>query len=45
MDKASSAWRKAQTVVEEYEKCVSRHFGAREAIRHDREPGFMSNCF
>ncbi|OWY93734.1 hypothetical protein PHMEG_00036762 [Phytophthora megakarya] len=37
--KASSS-RSAQTVAESYEECV---FGASEMIRHDREPGFMSD--
>ncbi|GMF41602.1 unnamed protein product [Phytophthora fragariaefolia] len=30
---------------ENYEKCVFRRFGASEAIRHDREPGFMTDFF
>ncbi|POM59881.1 LOW QUALITY PROTEIN: reverse transcriptase [Phytophthora palmivora] len=42
--KASTS-RTAQTVAENYEECVFRRFGACEAIRHDREPGFMSNFF
>ncbi|POM59106.1 Reverse transcriptase, partial [Phytophthora palmivora] len=42
--KASSS-RTAQTVAESYEECVFRRFGASEAIRHDREPGFMSDFF
>ncbi|OWY90214.1 reverse transcriptase [Phytophthora megakarya] len=42
--KASSS-RSAQTVVESYEECVFRRFGEREMIRHDREPGFMSDFF
>ncbi|POM74053.1 LOW QUALITY PROTEIN: Reverse transcriptase [Phytophthora palmivora] len=42
--KASSS-RTAQTVAESYEECVFRRFGASEAIRHDREPGFMSEFF
>ncbi|OWY95470.1 LOW QUALITY PROTEIN: reverse transcriptase [Phytophthora megakarya] len=42
--KASSS-RSAQTVAESYEECVFRRFGAREMIRHDREPGFMSHFF
>ncbi|POM67552.1 Reverse transcriptase, partial [Phytophthora palmivora] len=41
--KASSS-RTAQT-VESYEECVFRRFGASKAIRHDREPGFMSDFF
>ncbi|POM69444.1 LOW QUALITY PROTEIN: Reverse transcriptase [Phytophthora palmivora] len=40
-----SASRTAQTVAENYEECVFRRFGASEAIRHDREPGFMSDFF
>ncbi|OWZ06490.1 reverse transcriptase, partial [Phytophthora megakarya] len=40
--KASSS-RSAQTVAESYEECAFRRFGAREMIRHDREPGFMSD--
>ncbi|OWZ16418.1 reverse transcriptase [Phytophthora megakarya] len=35
----------AQTVAESYEECVFRRFGASERIRHDREPGFMSDFF
>ncbi|OWY93793.1 reverse transcriptase [Phytophthora megakarya] len=35
----------AQTVAESYEECVFRRFGASEVIRHDREPGFMSEFF
>ena len=42
--KASSS-QTAQTIAENYEECVLRRFGASEAIRHDREPGFMSNFF
>ncbi|POM76019.1 Reverse transcriptase [Phytophthora palmivora] len=42
--KASSS-RTAQTVAESYEECVFRRFGTSEAIRHDREPGFMSDFF
>ena len=42
--KASSS-RTAQTIAESYEECVFRRFGASEAIRHDREPGFMSDFF
>ncbi|POM78632.1 LOW QUALITY PROTEIN: Reverse transcriptase [Phytophthora palmivora] len=41
----ASASRTAQTVAENYEECVFRRFGASEAIRHDREPGFMSDFF
>ncbi|POM68986.1 Reverse transcriptase [Phytophthora palmivora] len=39
------ASRTAQTVAENYEECVFRRFGASEAIRYDREPGFMSGFF
>ena len=42
--KASSS-RTAQTIAESYEECVFRRFSASEAIRHDREPGFMSDFF
>ncbi|OWZ04123.1 LOW QUALITY PROTEIN: reverse transcriptase [Phytophthora megakarya] len=42
--KASSS-RSAQTVAESYEECVFWRFGASEMIRHDREPGFMSDFF
>ncbi|OWZ09952.1 LOW QUALITY PROTEIN: reverse transcriptase [Phytophthora megakarya] len=42
--KASSS-RSAQTVAESYEECVFRRFGGSEMIRHDREPGFMSDFF
>ncbi|OWY94164.1 reverse transcriptase [Phytophthora megakarya] len=41
----SSASRSAQTIAETYEECVFRRFGASEVIRHDREPGFMSDFF
>ncbi|OWY94044.1 reverse transcriptase, partial [Phytophthora megakarya] len=41
----ASASRTAQTVAESYEEAVFRRFGASEAIRHDREPGFMSDFF
>ncbi|POM71370.1 LOW QUALITY PROTEIN: Reverse transcriptase [Phytophthora palmivora] len=41
----ASASRTTQTVAENYEECVFRQFGASEAIRHDREPGFMSDFF
>lgn len=41
----ASASRTAQTVAEIYEECVFRRFGASEAIRHDREPGFMADFF
>ncbi|OWY91388.1 reverse transcriptase [Phytophthora megakarya] len=41
----TSASRTAQTMAESYEEAVFRQFGASEAIRHDREPGFMSDFF
>ncbi|GMF20123.1 unnamed protein product [Phytophthora fragariaefolia] len=41
----ASASRTAQTIAENYEECVFRRFGASEAIRHDREPGFMADFF
>ncbi|OWZ19065.1 reverse transcriptase [Phytophthora megakarya] len=41
----ASASRTAQTVAESYEEAVFMRFGASEAIRHDREPGFMSDFF
>ena len=41
----SSSSRTAQTIAESYEECVFRRFGASRAIRHDREPGLMSNFF
>ncbi|POM64370.1 Reverse transcriptase [Phytophthora palmivora] len=41
----ASPSRTSQTVAESYEECVFRRFGASEAIRHDREPGFMSDFF
>lgn len=41
----ASASRTAQTIAINYEECVFRRFGACEAIRHDREPGFMSDFF
>ncbi|GMG14712.1 unnamed protein product [Phytophthora fragariaefolia] len=37
--------RNAQTVAEAYEEAVFRRFGASEAIRHDRDPGFMADFF
>ena len=40
-----SSSRTAQTIAENYEECVFRRLGASEAIRHDREPGFMSDFF
>ncbi|OWY98118.1 reverse transcriptase, partial [Phytophthora megakarya] len=39
------ASRSAQTIAETYEEYVFRRFGASEVIRHDREPGFMSDFF
>ncbi|GMF48428.1 unnamed protein product [Phytophthora fragariaefolia] len=41
----ASVSRTAQTIAENYEECVFRRFGASEAIRHDREPGFMAEFF
>ncbi|GMF28756.1 unnamed protein product [Phytophthora lilii] len=41
----ANASRNAQTVAEAYEETIFRRFGASEAIRHDREPGFMSDFF
>ncbi|POM68575.1 LOW QUALITY PROTEIN: Reverse transcriptase [Phytophthora palmivora] len=41
----ASASQTAQPVAENYEECVFRRFGASEAIRHVREPGFMSDFF
>ncbi|OWZ09804.1 LOW QUALITY PROTEIN: reverse transcriptase [Phytophthora megakarya] len=41
----ASGSRTAQTVEESYEECVSLRFGASEVIRHDHEPGFMSDFF
>ncbi|GMF15480.1 unnamed protein product [Phytophthora fragariaefolia] len=41
----ANASRTAQTVAEAYEEAVFRRFGAREVIRHDLEPGFMSDFF
>ncbi|KAE8997999.1 hypothetical protein PF011_g15237 [Phytophthora fragariae] len=41
----ANASRAAQTVAVAYEEAVFRRFGASEAIRHDREPGFMSDFF
>ena len=40
-----SSSRTAQTITESYEECVFRRFEASEAIRHDREPGFISDFF
>ncbi|OWZ11416.1 reverse transcriptase [Phytophthora megakarya] len=37
--------REAQAVAENYEECAFRRFGASEVIRHDRDPGFMSDFF
>ena len=42
--KASSS-RTAQTIAENYGESLFRRFGGSEAIRHDREPGFMSDFF
>ena len=42
--KASTA-RTARTIADSYEECVFRRFGTSEAIRHDQEPGFMSDFF
>ena len=40
------ASRTVQTVAENYEECVFRRAGeSGEAIRHDREPGFLSDFF
>ena len=41
----ASPYRTAQTIDESHEDCVFRRFGTNEAIRHDREPGFMSEFF
>ncbi|KAJ8561988.1 hypothetical protein ON010_g7691 [Phytophthora cinnamomi] len=41
----ASGSRTAQTTAESYEECVFRRFGASEVIRHDREPGFMTDFF
>ena len=41
----ASLSRTSQTITEIYEECVFRRFGASKAIRHDREPGFMSDLF
>ncbi|GMF21628.1 unnamed protein product [Phytophthora fragariaefolia] len=41
----ASGSRTAQTIVESYEECVFRYFGASEVIRHDWEPGFMADFF
>ncbi|OWZ07953.1 reverse transcriptase [Phytophthora megakarya] len=41
----ASPSRPAQTVAESYKECVFRQFGASEMIRHDREPGFISDFF
>ena len=45
MDAKASASRTAQTIAENYKQCVFRMFDASEAIRHDTEPGFMSEFF
>ena len=39
------AYRTAQTIAENYERCAFRRFGASEAILHDRYPGFTSDFF
>ncbi|OWZ05859.1 reverse transcriptase [Phytophthora megakarya] len=41
----ASASRSGQTIADTYEECVFRRFGASKVIRHDREPGFMSDFF
>ncbi|OWZ07668.1 reverse transcriptase [Phytophthora megakarya] len=41
----ASASRSAQTIAETCEECIFRRFGGSEVIRHDREPGFMSDFF
>ncbi|KAG3119074.1 hypothetical protein PI124_g16453 [Phytophthora idaei] len=41
----ASASRTAQTIAESYGECVFCRFGASDAIRHDREPGFMYDFF
>ncbi|GMF19284.1 unnamed protein product [Phytophthora fragariaefolia] len=41
----ASGSRITQAIAENYEECVFRRFGASEVIRHDREPGFMSDFF
>ncbi|KAG2918437.1 hypothetical protein PC114_g6811 [Phytophthora cactorum] len=41
----ASASRTAQTIAENYGECVFCRFGASDAIRHDREPGFMYDFF
>ncbi|OWY95059.1 LOW QUALITY PROTEIN: reverse transcriptase, partial [Phytophthora megakarya] len=41
----ASSFRSAQTVAKSYEECVLRRFDASEMIRHDREPGFISDFF
>ncbi|OWY90952.1 reverse transcriptase, partial [Phytophthora megakarya] len=41
----ASASRSAQTIAETYKEWVFRRFGASEVIRHDRDPGFMSDLF
>ena len=45
MTARASSSKTAQTIAEGYEECVFRSFGASEVLRHDREPGFMSNFF
>ena len=41
----ASTPRMAQLSAEGYVKCEFRRFGPSEVIRHDREPGFMSDFF
>ena len=41
----TSSSRTAPTIDKSYEECVFRRFGVSVAIRHDREPGFMSDFF
>ena len=37
--------RTTQKIAENYEECVFRWLDEIEALRHDREPGFMSDIF
>ena len=41
----ASAPRTVQTVAANYKECVFRRFGVGEAMRHDREPQFLSISF
>ncbi|GMF15657.1 unnamed protein product [Phytophthora fragariaefolia] len=41
----AKASRSAETVAEAYEEAVVRRFGESEAVRHDREPDFMTDFF